>query len=82
MEGEEVISGKYRSEEEMTSWEIRDPILTLGARLLSTGFADQATLDRVQDEERRRVEAALEFALASAPPDASELTQHVFLKEL
>ena len=27
MEGEEVISGKYRSEEEMTSWEIRDPIL-------------------------------------------------------
>lgn len=82
MEGEEVISGKYRSEEEMTSWEIRDPILTLGARLLNTGFADQATLDRVQDEERRRVEAALEFALASAPPDASELTQHVFLKEL
>ena len=67
MEGEEVFSGKYRSEEEMTSWEIRDPILNFGARLLNTGYADQATLDRVQDEERERVERSLEFALGLRP---------------
>ena len=63
MEGEEVISGRYRTDEEITSWEIRDPIVTLGARLLAAGVADQATLERVHVEERDRVEAALDFAL-------------------
>ena len=55
-EGEEVFAGQYRTEEEITSWQVRDPILTLEAQLTGTGMADRATLDRVRTEEHERVQ--------------------------
>jgi pyruvate dehydrogenase E1 component alpha subunit len=81
MEGEEVFAGKYRSEEEITSWIARDPIVQLHDRLLSARMADEGTLSEVDREEANRVEEALRFAIESQPPDATELTQHVYAKE-
>lgn len=78
MEGEEVFAGKYRSEEEMSSWMVRDPIVRLSERLLAAKVTDRATLDRVDAEERDRVDEALRFAIESPSPDLSELTQHLF----
>jgi len=78
MEGEEAITGKYRSDEEITSWEVRDPIAQFGARLKAAGVADQDALDRITTEENDRVKAALRFALDSPPPDLDELHQHVY----
>lgn len=78
MEGEEVITGKYRSEEEITSWLIRDPIVQLGARLKAAGIADDASLDQVAREESDRVKAALKFALESPAPDPEDLYADVY----
>jgi pyruvate dehydrogenase E1 component alpha subunit len=82
MEGEEVITGKYRSAEETTSWEVRDPIIQFGSRLITAGVCDQADLEQVRDEEKRRVEESLRFALESEPPGLEELTMHLFADEV
>jgi pyruvate dehydrogenase E1 component alpha subunit len=76
MEGEEVFAGRYRSDEEITSWELRDPLVTFGQRLIGAGVVDREALEQVRDAERDRAEAALAFAVDSPPPDLSELTQH------
>lgn len=82
MEGEEVITGKYRSAEETTSWEVRDPIIQFGSRLITAGVCDQADLEQVRDEENQRVEESLRFALESEPPGLEELTMHLFAEEV
>ena len=81
MEGEEVFAGKYRSDEEITSWLVRDPITAFGEKLVAGRVADRARLDEVRAEERERAEGALEFAVASPAPDLTEMTSHVFSKE-
>jgi pyruvate dehydrogenase E1 component alpha subunit len=81
MEGEEVIAGRYRSDEETTSWELRDPLISFGVRLQAAGVADAPMLERIRSEERDRVDAAVEFAVASPAPAQSELTDHVWLQE-
>jgi len=81
MEGEEVFAGRYRSDEEITSWEVRDPLVTLAQRLVASGAADDATLERVRADERDRAEAALRFAVDSPAPDPAELTEHLWAEE-
>jgi acetoin:2,6-dichlorophenolindophenol oxidoreductase subunit alpha len=80
MEGEEVFAGRYRSDEEITSWELRDPLVTFGQRLIAAGMADQETLAGVRGQERDRAEAALTFAIDSPPPELSELTEHQWVE--
>ncbi len=81
MEGEEVFAGKYRSDEEISSWMVRDPIVLFRERLVSSDVVDRVTLDRVDDDEGKRVEAALEYAIRSPAPAMNELTEHVFTEE-
>jgi TPP-dependent pyruvate/acetoin dehydrogenase alpha subunit len=80
-EGEEVFAGKYRSDEEIASWQARDPIPHLRNQLTVTRMADHETLDRVDAEEHQRVRDALAFAVASDAPAPGELTEHVFVRE-
>jgi acetoin:2,6-dichlorophenolindophenol oxidoreductase subunit alpha len=81
MEGEEVFAGRYRSDEEISSWELRDPIVTFGQRLVAAGLADEAALEQVRVDERERAENALKFAIESLPPDLSELTDHLWAEK-
>lgn len=81
MEGEDVITGKYRTDQEITSWLIRDPIIRLRAMLLAGEMVTEDDLVRVEREERDRMESALAFALESQPPALDQLTTHVFSDE-
>ncbi|QIN81943.1 ABC transporter substrate-binding protein [Rubrobacter tropicus] len=80
-EGEEVFSGKYRPEEEMAEWREKDPIAALGARLTEWGVMGADDVARVDAEETRRVEEALEFAQQSPFPDPEEALAHLFYGE-
>ena len=80
-EGEEVFSGKYRPEEEMAEWKERDPIAAFGARLTEWGVLSADDVARVDAEETRRVEEALEFAQESPFPDPDEALGHLFYGE-
>ena len=72
---------KYRSKEELEFWKQRDPISTLGSRILHLGMATEAMLKDIDAEVRREVEDAVTFAKESPPPSVDTLYEYVYADE-
>jgi len=71
----------YRSKEEEADWkQNRDPIAILGAWLAGEGIASAEDLAAIDAEITAEAAAALDYALAAAYPDPSEVTKHVFVE--
>ena len=68
----------YRSEEELESWKQRDPIDIHKAVLLSQDIATQAEIDQMEDEIKKQIDDAVEFARESPYPEPSELFDDMF----
>ena len=69
----------YRSKQEEQQWKSdRDPILVLAKWLIDRGHADAPWLDRLRDEIRASMEAAVKFAIAAPYPDVDEVEKHVY----
>jgi pyruvate dehydrogenase E1 component alpha subunit len=69
----------YRAKEEEAHWkETRDPIALFGAHLAKEGIASEEDLQAIRDEVVADAKAAVDYALAAAYPDASEVDMHVF----
>jgi pyruvate dehydrogenase E1 component alpha subunit len=69
----------YRSREEEDEWqEKRDPVRTLANWLLVQEVADPAMLDRIQQQARDRIAAAVQFAIDAPFPPPEEVDQHVY----
>ena len=77
-EGESAFTEVYRTDEEIEHWKARDPVLTYRRYLVVDAGIDEAALDEVDERERARIDAAVEFAEASPLPSPSELLEHVF----
>jgi len=67
----------YRLAGELDLWLQRDPIDLFAAQLVSEKVIDGDALPRIVAEQRDVVEAATQAALASPPPDLSEMLRHV-----
>jgi pyruvate dehydrogenase E1 component alpha subunit len=72
---------KYRSKEELEFWKQRDPISTLGSRILGLGMATDAILKDIDTEVRREVEEAVTFAKESPAPSPSTLFDYVYAED-
>jgi TPP-dependent pyruvate/acetoin dehydrogenase alpha subunit len=69
----------YRSKQEEKEWmSDRDPLKLFVSWLLSNQEADRETLKKIEDETRAEMKSAVQFALASPYPDASEVEQDVY----
>jgi acetoin:2,6-dichlorophenolindophenol oxidoreductase subunit alpha len=69
----------YRSKQEEKEWmSDRDPIKSFVSWLLNNQEADRETLKKIEDETRAEMKSAVQFALASPYPDASEVEQDVY----
>jgi len=68
---------KYRSKDELSEWQQRDPLVITRARLLGRGV-EQAVLDRVESQVRARIEAAVDAARQAPPPDMGMLRSSVY----
>ncbi len=77
-EGEEFFAGHYRSEADVASWRVRDPIVRFGRTLVDTGETSDSGLELIRREEAERVARAVDSAVAADPPAISELTTDVF----
>lgn len=66
----------YRTREEVAEWKTRDPIARFRSQAL--GSLDAKELDEVDDEVRRQVADAYQFALDSPEADPDSVTQHVY----
>jgi pyruvate dehydrogenase E1 component alpha subunit len=71
---------RYRTKEEIDKWRKRDPIGLLEHKLVEGG-TDEATLEKIRDEQKVIVDAALKFSDESPEPDLSELTTDVYVEE-
>ncbi len=68
----------YRTQEEVESWKVRDPILLFKTRLLAQGVIAQAEIDGLEAEIRKTAEAATDFALKSPLPDPATVTDYLY----
>jgi acetoin:2,6-dichlorophenolindophenol oxidoreductase subunit alpha len=75
--GDDTKTG-YRHEAEPAAWLPFDPVSMFGEHLTSQSVLDAAAIDGMEDEIRREIADAFEFALASANPTESHLYSHVY----
>ncbi|OGO31294.1 MAG: pyruvate dehydrogenase (acetyl-transferring) E1 component subunit alpha [Chloroflexi bacterium RBG_16_54_18] len=68
----------YRTQEEVESWKVRDPILLFKTRLLAQGMIAQAEIDGLEAEIRKTAEAAADFARKSPLPDPATVTDYLY----
>ena len=69
----------YRSKQEEQEWKTkRDPIKNMGAWLVSQKLADASELQKIENEVREEMKAAVEFAIAAPYPSVEEVDQDVY----
>jgi 2-oxoisovalerate dehydrogenase E1 component len=68
---------KYRSADELSQWQQRDPLVITRARLLGRDVG-QDQLDLVEDQVRARIDAAVDAARQAPPPDMGVLRSSVY----
>ena len=73
-----IVKASYRSDEEVEEWKQRDPIDIHKTLLLSQDIAPQAEIDQMEDEIKKQINDAVEFARESPYPDPSELFDDMF----
>jgi TPP-dependent pyruvate/acetoin dehydrogenase alpha subunit len=70
----------YKPEDESASWKVRDPLVRAGRLLAERGEAGEDELERIRDEARARVDAAVEHARSADGPEPDEAYAHVFAR--
>jgi pyruvate dehydrogenase E1 component alpha subunit len=69
----------YRSKQEEQEWKTkRDPIKNMGEWLAGQKLADASALQKIEDEVREEMKAAVEFAIAAPYPGVEEVDQDVY----
>jgi TPP-dependent pyruvate/acetoin dehydrogenase alpha subunit len=66
---------RYRAAEEEAAARAREPLARLQAYLVSAGTLTEADVARLQAEADAKVEAAVEAALATPPPDPADIAR-------
>jgi len=67
-----------RPVEELDAWRARDPILRFSRLLAEEHGFDQARLEEIEEQAKRDVEEAVEFALASPRPEPEAALEDVY----
>jgi pyruvate dehydrogenase E1 component alpha subunit len=69
----------YRSKQEESLWrKERDPIELFAKWLTGEGYADVPSLEKISQEVRSVMEAAVKFAIDAPYPNVDEVDQHVY----
>jgi acetoin:2,6-dichlorophenolindophenol oxidoreductase subunit alpha len=73
-----ISSGKYKSKEDAKRWQKYDPIPRFRSYLVERDLANEADLKQVDEESRKLVDEAVEFAQQSPPTAESRLMEDIF----
>lgn len=71
-------SSKYRTEEEVKKWELKDPILRLKKYIEKKGWWDDNYGQWVKEECEKEVNEAVEKGLSIEPPKPEEMFEYIF----
>jgi 2-oxoisovalerate dehydrogenase E1 component alpha subunit len=69
---------RYRPREEVEQIRQRDPLLTMPAFMMESGFLTREQVDEIVAEAARAVNEATDAADAAPSPDASTILEHVY----
>ncbi len=72
---------RYRSAHELETWKARDPLAIFRKRLADAGIAE-AGIEAIEQEERARIDKAVEAARQAPPPEPSTLAHNVLAPRL
>lgn len=75
----DAVAGTYRSREELEEYMQRDPIMVLRMRMQEAGEIDDAGMARLDEEVKKIVQDAWDFADASPEPPLESLYEHVLV---
>ena len=69
---------RYRTKEEIESWQARDPILAFEAELAALNLVSADEAAAIRAEVEAEITAAIAFAQASPAPSPSDVTRYVY----
>ena len=69
---------RYRTKEEIASWQERDPIIAFEGELRRMGLLSDGDIEAVKTEAEGTIAKAIEFASASPSPQIADLTRYVY----
>jgi len=69
---------RYRTKDEITMWEARDPIVRFEAELAALGLATAPEIEAIRAAVVHEIADGIAFAQASRPPPLSELLRDVY----
>ena len=70
--------GTYRPAEEIERWLKRDPLVLCRRALLERGYLTEEECTALEDEEKKLIDAAADFAISSEAPEPEIALQDVF----
>ncbi|WP_287378468.1 thiamine pyrophosphate-dependent dehydrogenase E1 component subunit alpha [Mesorhizobium sp.] len=70
--GERHMKMNYRSQDELESWKLKDPIKNWATRMLESGFCTQEDIEAVDVEVAAEIERGVEFARNSPHPNPAD----------
>ena len=73
-----ISSGKYKSKEDAKRWQKYDPIPRFRSYLVESDFANEDELKQVDEESRKLIDEAVEFAQQSPHTAESRLMEDIF----
>ena len=76
--GVQNLGLKYRSDEEVAVWKLRDPIFTFEDRMIENGVATRSNFDDIWAELRADIDTAIQFAEDSPYPTPDQITVNVY----
>lgn len=68
----------YGNKTEFEEWKAKDPVALFRSRMMNEGVINDAAAQHIEDEARKEVEDAVQFALASPLPAAEEAVKFVY----
>jgi TPP-dependent pyruvate/acetoin dehydrogenase alpha subunit len=72
---------RYRTKEEIESWQQRDPIILFETELKSFGLITEKEIATIKDEVEAEIAAGIAFANDSPSPSVADVTQYVYTNE-
>jgi len=72
---------KYRTKEELEAYKQQDPIERVRTTILAQQLADEATLDRMDQQVKQQIAEAVAFAEAAEFPPAEAAYEHVYAQK-
>ncbi len=72
---------KYRTKDEVARWKAQDPLHRHEEELRTTFGVSEEALEALDDEVVEEMQAAVDFADASPPPDPEERFEHLYVED-